>query len=124
MATQIDSGLGPWTQALDRRDAPPLEQHRNALRACAERLLGDAADADAVVDEVLQHAAHAIALFRPPGSPGSWLQGLTIGLALARLRATGRDPRTWEETHTAPRSRDRSAVVVARPPLRAHRQPR
>ncbi len=121
MATQIDSRLGPWTQSLDSGDAPPLDQHRNALRACAERLLGDTADADAVVDEVLQHAAHAIALFRPPGSLGSWLQGLTIGLALARLREAGRDPHTWEETHTAPRSRDRSAGGVVRPPLRASR---
>lgn len=120
MGTQSDSILGPWAEPLDSSGPAHCEQHRNALRACAQRLLGDPSEADAVVDEVLQNAGHAIALFRPPGSLGSWLQGLTIGLALARLRAADRGARSREETHTEPRSRDRSAVVV-RSPLRASR---
>ncbi len=120
MAMQNDARPGRWVERLDGGDPPPFEQHRNALRACAERLLGDPDAADAVVGEVLRNAGPAIALFRPPGSLGSWLQGLTIGLALARLRAAGSPPRLREETNTAPRSRDRSATIV-RSPLRALR---
>lgn len=122
MGTQGDSTLGRGAEPRARAQSPRFEQHRNALRACAQRVLGDASEAEAVVDEALESAAHAIGLFRPPGSLGGWLQGLTIGLALARLRAADRASRGREETHTAPRSRDRSAVVVVRSPLRASHQ--
>jgi DNA-directed RNA polymerase specialized sigma24 family protein len=123
MAMGSDSIGGPWADAPCDVPPPEVQQHRNALRACAQRLLGDSAEAEAVVDEALECAGHAIALFRPPGSLGGWLQGVTIGLALARLRATDRIDRSREETHTAPRSRDRSAVVaVDRVPLRARRR--
>jgi len=63
-----------------------VRQHRGTLRACARRLLEDDAEADAVVEEVLAAAPHAFALFRPAGSLGCWLQGVTIGAALARRR--------------------------------------
>lgn len=66
-----------------------VTQHRGALRACARRLLGDEAEADEVVAEVLASAPRALALFRPAGSLGSWLQGVTVGAALARLQARG-----------------------------------
>lgn len=111
MATQSDARPDRWTEMPIGGDPPSFEQHRNALRACAERLLGDANAADAVVDEVLRNAGPAIALFRPPGSLGGWLQGLTIGLALARRGAVSGAPRIRKETNAAPRSRDRSAVA-------------
>lgn len=66
MGTQGDSILGPWGEPLGRGGPPHFEQHRNALRACAQRLLGDPSDADAVVDEVLENAGHAIALLDAP----------------------------------------------------------
>lgn len=66
-----------------------VRQHRGALRACARRLLEDDAEADAVVEEVLAAAPRALALFRPAGSLGCWLQGVTVGAALARRRPGG-----------------------------------
>ena len=64
-----------------------VRQHRGALLACARRLLDDEAEAAAVVEEVVASAPRALALFRPTGSLGCWLQGVTIGAALARLAA-------------------------------------
>jgi DNA-directed RNA polymerase specialized sigma24 family protein len=87
-----------------------LRQHRNALRACAQRLLHDDAQADAIVDEVLANAAQVMTLFRPAGSLGGWLQGLTIGVSLARLQQDDRAASARGRTHAAPRSRDRSAA--------------
>jgi DNA-directed RNA polymerase specialized sigma24 family protein len=89
MAIAFDPGC---EAAMTRRSSftDAVRQHRGALRACARRLLGDDAQADAVVAEVLAAAPRALALFRPPsGSLGSWLQGVTIGAALARLRQAG-----------------------------------
>jgi DNA-directed RNA polymerase specialized sigma24 family protein len=71
-----------------------VRQHRGALRACARRLLEDDAEAEVVVEEVLAAAPRALALFRPAGSLGCWLQGVTIGAVLARRRAGSRsEPR-------------------------------
>lgn len=79
-----------WTASFEERAGP----HRGALLACARRLLDDDAEADAVVAEVLAVAPHALALFRPPSnSLGSWLQGLTVGAALARRRPADRTAR-------------------------------
>lgn len=64
-----------------------VRQHRGALLACARRLLGDEREAAAVVTEVLESAPRTLALFRPAGSLGCWLQGVTVGAALARLDA-------------------------------------
>jgi DNA-directed RNA polymerase specialized sigma24 family protein len=93
MASAFDPGSDQrriWTASFEQRVAP----HRGALRACARRLLGDEAEADAVVAEVLASAPRALALFRPAGSLGSWLQGVTVGAALARLEARGARERT------------------------------
>jgi RNA polymerase sigma-70 factor (ECF subfamily) len=68
-----------------------LHQHRNALRACARRLLGSDAEAERLADEVLAAAAGALALFRQTTSVGSWLQGVAVGVALERLRAASQD---------------------------------
>ena len=86
MASVFDPGsdhCAIWTAPVEERVA----QHRGALRACARRLLGDDAEADAVVAEVLAAAPRAFALFRPFGSLGAWLQGVTVGASLARLAA-------------------------------------
>ncbi len=110
MATQGDPRAVRWAEPLTSGALPPIEQHRNALRACALRLLGDPSEADEVVDEVLRNAGDAIALFRPAGSLGSWLQGLAIGMSLARLHAD-LDGASRGEKHTAPRLVGRSAFV-------------
>lgn len=88
MASAIDPGRErEWAVQRAASFEERLRSHRGALRACARRLLGDDAEADAVVEEVLAFAPRALALFRPAGSLGSWLQGLTIGAALARQRS-------------------------------------
>lgn len=88
MASAFDPG---FEREREVARAPSFEervlQHRGALRACARRLLGDTAEADAVVEEVLASAPRALALFRPAGSLGCWLQGVTVGAALARRAA-------------------------------------
>ena len=89
MATAFEPRLPAPTSAPVLTIEARMRQHRNALQACARRLLGDDPEAAAVVDEVLATAAHAIVLFRPAGSLGSWLQGVTVGASLARLRARG-----------------------------------
>jgi DNA-directed RNA polymerase specialized sigma24 family protein len=91
MASAFEPG---FERERDVARAPSLEervlQHRGALRACARRLLADDAEADAVVEEVLAYAPRALALFRPAGSLGGWLQGVTVGAALARSSAERR----------------------------------
>jgi len=86
MASAFDPGSDHraiWTVSFEERIRP----HRGALLACARRLLEDDAEADSVVAEVLAAAPRALALFRPAaGSLGCWLQGLTVGAALARRR--------------------------------------
>jgi DNA-directed RNA polymerase specialized sigma24 family protein len=77
-----------------------VRQHRGALVACARRLLDDDAEANAVVAEVLASAPRVLALFRPAGSLGAWLQGVTIGASLARLEA--RRARTREPLRQLP----------------------
>jgi len=85
MAVAFDPGSEARTAPLiPFEDA--VRQHRGTLRACARRLLEDDAEADAVVEEVLAAAPRALALFRPAGSLGCWLQGVTVGAALARRR--------------------------------------
>jgi DNA-directed RNA polymerase specialized sigma24 family protein len=90
MASAIDPGSEPRAIPAASFEARVL-QHRGALRACARRLLDDDAEADAVVAEVLASAPRALALFRPAGSLGCWLQGVTVGTALA-WRRTGAGP--------------------------------
>ncbi len=115
MASAPPFRLDPPAEAGAVRLGLQLRQHRNALRACARRLLRDDVEADAVVDEVLASAAPVMALFRPTGSLGGWLQGLTIGVSLARLQHEDRASVRCE-THAAPRSRGRSAVERTRMP--------
>lgn len=79
-----------------------VRQHRGALLACARRLLGDESEAAAVVADVLASAPRALALFRPAGSLGCWLQGVTIGAALARLDARGARLREREPARQIP----------------------
>lgn len=111
MARAPEFDFDPSADAAVGGRVVQLRQHRNALRACAQRLLHDDAQADAIVDEVLASAAQVMTLFRPAGgSLGGWLQGLTIGVSLARLQQGGRAASARGRTHAAPRSHDRSAA--------------
>jgi DNA-directed RNA polymerase specialized sigma24 family protein len=103
MASAFDPDSDPRGAIFAESFEQRVRQHRGALRACAQRLLGDDVEADAVVAEVLASAPRALALFRPAGSLGCWLQGMTVGAALARLEARGARDRAASHGEPPPR---------------------
>lgn len=87
--------------ALQRGDPAALgavyRRHAPALLLAARRLLGDAAEAEDVVQDAFVALPEALGRYREEGKLGGWLRTLVMRLALMRLRKgrrTGRMPDT------------------------------
>jgi DNA-directed RNA polymerase specialized sigma24 family protein len=80
-------------QARDVRRASFARQHGPAMLAGARRLVASEAVAVEVVGDAMDLAWSMLPLFRPsPTMMASWLQGLVVGCAVARLRVASRSP--------------------------------
>src|SRR5256885_15456595 len=91
MATATDELLVAAALAGDRQAfAALVDRHRSRAHGVARRLLGDAAEAEDVVQEAVLRAYLGLEELREPGRFGAWLCGITLNLARMRLR--GRRP--------------------------------
>src|SRR5690348_4990771 len=67
-----------------------VDRHRPRAQALARRLLGDAAEAEDVVQEAVLRAYLALRDLREPARFGAWLCGIALNLGRTRLRAAPR----------------------------------
>jgi DNA-directed RNA polymerase specialized sigma24 family protein len=75
----------------DGRRVSFARQHGPAMLAGARRLVASEAMAIEVVEDAMDLAWSMLPLFRPsPMMMATWLQGLVVGCAVARLRAASR----------------------------------
>ena len=63
-----------------------VRQRAPSLLAAARRILEDDAAARCVVEEAMIVAREVLPLFRV-ANPGTWIQGLVVGLAVARTKS-------------------------------------
>src|SRR2546423_944324 len=63
-----------------------VDRHRARTHALARRLLGDAAEAEDVVQEAVLRAYLALDDLREPARFGAWLCGIALNLGRMRLR--------------------------------------
>lgn len=100
-----DSALVALARAGDRGALGVLlERHRPLAWRLAVRLLGEAPDADDVVQEACLQAMLGLDRLRDPDRFGPWLAGIALNLARMRLRAR-RDvpaPEDWDGGRRAP----------------------
>src|SRR5919201_4151339 len=67
-----------------------VDRHRPRAHALARRTVGDAAEAEDVVQEAVLRAYLALADLREPSRFGPWLCGISLNLARMRLRSARR----------------------------------
>src|SRR3982751_727962 len=73
-----------------------VDRHRPRALALARRLLGDAAEAEDVVQEAVLRAYLALRDLREPSRFGAWLCGIALNLARIRRRGARRLQRLGE----------------------------
>src|SRR5881398_1745983 len=64
-----------------------VDRHRPRAQALARRTLGDAAEAEDVVQEAILRAYLALADLREPSRFGAWLSAIALNVARMRRRA-------------------------------------
>src|SRR5436305_9863227 len=67
-----------------------VDRHRPRTHALTRRLLGDAAEAEDVVQEAVLRAYLALRDLRDPARFGAWLCGIALNLGRMRLRGARR----------------------------------
>src|SRR5919204_6391381 len=91
MADLADELLVAEALAGDRAAfARLVDRHRPRAHALARRLLGDAAEAEDVVQEAVLRSYLALGDLREPPRFGAWLCGIALNLARMRLRGARR----------------------------------
>src|SRR5919201_2872869 len=96
-----------------------VDRHRPRTHALARRLLGDAAEAEDVVQEAVLRAYLALGDLREPARFGAWLCGIALNLGRMRLRASRRvEPLDEHVPATAAEPEDDGALELLPEPRR------
>src|SRR5438045_4018739 len=86
-----------------------LVTHLPALRSLARKLVGNADDAEDLVQEALLRAAKSLSAFREDSSLKTWLFSITTRVAIDHLRAQKR----WDTQVMADACDEKGAASVA-----------